>query len=94
MDILNERRLSIPALAKRENISVGCGWRWVLYGVRGGIRLESCLIGGKRFTSEEAIERFISRINAEPGTTPTTRTVRQREADVRRAEVEVLGASK
>lgn len=92
MNILNERRLSVTAAAKRLNISTGCAWRWVLYGVRGGVRLESQLIGGKRFTSVEAIERFVSRINSEPGMTPTIGTTKQREAAIRRAEAEVAEA--
>ena len=33
-------------------------WRWVLRGSRGR-RLETVLIGGSRFTSREAIERFL-----------------------------------
>jgi len=37
-------------------------WRWSQRGVR-GVRLESILVGGKRFTSREAIERFIAASN-------------------------------
>lgn len=37
--------------------------RWRLRGVRGN-KLESCLIGGIRFTSKEAIQRFIEAQNA------------------------------
>ena len=33
------------------------GWRWIKRGCR-GIKLESCLIGGKRYTSLEALQRF------------------------------------
>lgn len=32
-------------------------WRWARYGVR-GVRLEAMLIGGRFFTTEEAIARF------------------------------------
>jgi hypothetical protein len=34
-------------------------WRWVLKGT-GGVMLESIKIGGRRFTSKEAIARFIA----------------------------------
>jgi hypothetical protein len=34
-------------------------WRWSRRGIR-GIRLESILIGGRRFTSREALGRFIA----------------------------------
>ena len=37
--------------------------RWRLNGVR-GIRLESCMIGGRRFTSQEAVARFVAAQNA------------------------------
>lgn len=36
--------------------------RWMRHGVR-GIKLESILIGNRRFTSEEAILRFIEQTN-------------------------------
>jgi hypothetical protein len=32
--------------------------RWRLRGVR-GIRLETCLVGGARYTSREALQRFV-----------------------------------
>jgi hypothetical protein len=38
-------------------------WRWSLRGVRGAF-LETLVVGGRRFTSVEAIERFIARTNA------------------------------
>ena len=33
-------------------------YRWFTKGVRGGIKLETVLVGGRRFTSREAIQRF------------------------------------
>jgi len=47
-------------------------WRWSQRGVR-GVRLESVLVGGKRFTSREAIDRFLAASNDEqkrPGLQP------------------------
>lgn len=38
--------------------------RWRLYGIR-GIKLDSVLIGGLRFTSWQAIDRFIAARNME-----------------------------
>jgi len=38
--------------------------RWCLKGIKGGIKLETILVGGKRFTSVEAIERFVARLSA------------------------------
>ena len=39
-------------------------WRWIKRGIA-GIRLETVKVGGKRFTSVEAIERFIASTTAE-----------------------------
>jgi hypothetical protein len=39
-------------------------WRWVLRGVRGGIKLESFRIGGTTFTTPEMVRRFIDRTSA------------------------------
>lgn len=36
-------------------------WRWVLRGVRGGIRLESFRVGGTSYTTREMVQRFIER---------------------------------
>ena len=63
-------------------------WRWVLNGV-GGVKLESILIGGKRFTSAESIQRFCDRRTAAAdGDTPPVRTSRQRERAMQQAERE------
>ncbi len=61
-------------------------WRWVLQGV-GGIKLESILVGGKRFTSAEAIQRFCDkRTSAADGDTSTARISRQQ--DIQHADHE------
>lgn len=53
--------------------------RWRLRGVR-GVKLETLLIGGQRFTSREAIQRFIEAQNqpqaAEPSMTAAERQAR------------------
>ncbi len=46
-------------------------WRWVLRGVRGGIKLEVFRIGGITYTTPEMIERFIARTS---GTLPQPST--------------------
>lgn len=47
--------------------------RWRLVGVRGAI-LDTCLIGVTRYTSTEAINRFITEQNT-PGTVGTTEQI-------------------
>jgi hypothetical protein len=67
-------------------------WRWVLTGV-GGVKLESILIGGKRFTSAESIQRFCDRRTAAAdGDTPPNQTQRQREREITAAERESIEA--
>jgi hypothetical protein len=41
--------------------------RWSKRGVR-GVRLETLVVGGRRFTSVEAIARFLARLNADHST--------------------------
>jgi len=67
-------------------------WRWVLQGV-GGVKLESALIGGKRFTSHEAIQRFVDRRTAATDhNAPPSMTSRQRDCEIDRAEREASEA--
>lgn len=47
---------------------VSTRWRWALHGVRGQ-RLESVVVGGVRYTSHEAVRRFLQRLN-QPGAVP------------------------
>jgi hypothetical protein len=64
-------------------------WRWYRRGV-GGIKLETILVGGRRFTSAEALSRFTSRATAAAsGEHSPIRTPRQRELEICRAEQEL-----
>lgn len=65
--------------------------RWRLRGVK-GIRLETCLIGGMRFTSLEAIDRFIKAQNRDETSPPAiTVSQRQRQSESARTELEKIG---
>ena len=48
-------------------------WRWIQRGID-GIRLETVKVGGKRFTSAEALERFIQATTAASGGRPQVST--------------------
>ena len=91
MEILSESRLRMPEAAKRIGVNVSTIWRWVLRGVRGH-KLESALIGGQRFTSIEALERFIGRINTPTGISSSVRTPKQREKAIAAAEQALINA--
>jgi hypothetical protein len=80
--LLTEPRISLTALARRENVHLSTVWRWCLRGVR-GIRLECISIGLRKYTTLPAYERWIARINGEP---VGSSSPRQREAAISRAE--------
>lgn len=68
-------------------VSLATLHRWRLSGVRGN-KLQTCLVGGRRHTSAEAISRFITALNADvaPQTAPAfTATQRQKMSDAARA---------
>ena len=80
IDMHSEEMLSITAAAKslpgRPHVSTL--WRWINRGCR-GIKLETLLIGGVRYTSREALQRFAERLTAVASGEPMpTRTSRQR----------------
>ena len=61
-----EELLSIPALAREvppKGISVACAWRWALRGVRGRF-LETLKVGDRRYSSREALARFMAACSA------------------------------
>ena len=58
--------------------------RWALRGVK-GVRLETVKVDGRRFTSLEAIQRFLARLN-EPGTLTPTSLSGKRQEQIARVE--------
>ncbi len=62
-------------------------FRWTLRGIR-NVRLESCLVGGKRFSSIEAVDRFIVAINERVSRVSggSTLRVHPRESQINRAD--------
>jgi hypothetical protein len=58
--------------------------RWWKRGVKGVI-LETLIVGGRRFTSVEAIQRFLARLN-EPGSVPNDSLSESRSDELSRVE--------
>ena len=89
IDIANET--IVPIAEAPQHIpgrpSLATVWRWVLNGTRAG-KLESCRIGGRRFTSLESIQRFAQQSTALADAAPV-RTSRQRERAIEQAEREL-----
>jgi hypothetical protein len=94
IDHEKERLLSMTEASKllpgRPNVATL--WRWRTTGCR-GIKLESMLSGGRRYTSVEALRRFLEQVTeAADGPFIRPRTSQQRESDIRRAEKELSEA--
>lgn len=89
MSISLSESLVSPVVAPRHipgRPHVSTVWRWMTRGCR-GITLESIVCAGRRFTSLEAIERFVAATTAAAaGEPPPTRTPRQRERAIADAE--------
>lgn len=84
----SDARTSFPG-GKR--LSLATLHRWRLHGVR-GVRLETILIGGLRYTSSEAITRFIAAQNAdESPTPPVSPAQRTRQAKAAQSELAKAG---
>ncbi len=84
IDIRKEmlRTLAQAAHSLPGRVAPSTTWRWHRKGVR-GIRLETVVIGGKRYTSEEALTRFAAALTAasEPANTTDTAAVTSPERD-------------
>jgi hypothetical protein len=88
IDPLTETPISLTDAAKSlpQRPNVATLWRWRTAGVR-GIKLETFLSGGRRFTSVEALRRFQERVTAAADGEPIrVETPRQRERAIDRAE--------
>ena len=86
-DLLNEPRISLTDLAKQEGVNCCTTWRWTTRGVK-SIRLETFSLGGRRYTTLPAFQRFcLSVTAAEQGTIVTSsETPQQRQREIKRAE--------
>jgi hypothetical protein len=63
MTMLTEIRLTLTELAHREGVNPCTVWRWAGRGVR-GIVLETFTIGGRRYTTAEAFDRWVTATTA------------------------------
>ena len=85
IDIATEQVISLTEATKRlpGRPHLSTIWRWFARGVRGQ-KLETVIVGGRRYTSVEAIDRFVAATSAAPGTStptpPRDRARRQRAA--------------
>ena len=88
LDFLTENTISLREAARLfpRRPSTATIWRWVYSGVR-GIRLESLVCGGRRYTSAEAVRRFLAATNG--AISPGGAQSPKRNAAIRQAEDEL-----
>lgn len=87
--LITEARISLNALARRESVHLSTCWRWCLRGCKGHL-LESFAVGGKRFTTLPAYERWLAKINCTASTASVTPRQRQRAIDVADRELDAI----
>ncbi len=63
--------------------SPSTAWRWHRKGIH-GVRLETTVVGGRRYTSREALDRFLSAVTSAADSLPIRR--RERDAVVQRGQ--------
>lgn len=84
----------LPKRPSGKRVHISAVYRWISRGVR-GITLESIVIGGTRYTSIEALERFSEQLSGPPernNTPPTTTRRRSREQErAAREAAKILG---
>ncbi len=92
IDIAKERLLSMPQACREIHgrPSIRSLWRWINQGVN-GVRLESVLIGSRRYTSSEAIARFVEACSAGSQSAAPPDQARSREFRQAQAELQEAG---
>ncbi len=87
IDINEEKPFNFSTINKRHPIhpSVPTLWRWALRGLQ-GVQLETVKIGGRRYTTFEAIDRFASRLTALRSPEGPNASVHRQQAMARAAE--------
>lgn len=92
MQYLKEKRISLTTLAREQNVNCATCWRWATRGAHGA-KLETFTVGGRRYTTQEAFERFVAATNGQSAPPPPkAATNRQREAAIAAAEKELSRA--
>ena len=88
IDLREETPIGLTAIKRPGGgrINAATAFRWVQRGIR-GVKLESLLIGGQRYTTEEALQRFfVAATAAAGGLSQPVRSPRNRERATRRAD--------
>jgi hypothetical protein len=60
---LDEAAATLPGFGKMKTICYRTVWRWAAKGLR-GVKLETVCVGNQRYTTREAVQRFIDSLTA------------------------------
>jgi hypothetical protein len=93
LDISREQIITLAEASHRlpGRPDISTLWRWRSRGVR-GVTLDSVVIGGRRYTSVEALERFAQALTAAPRPpSPGPSAARQRQIAAAEAACEAAG---
>ncbi len=93
IDINSEQILTVAEAARLlpGRPSTRTVWRWLDRGVR-HVKLESVLVGGRRFVSKESINRFLESINQPDVQRTSPAVAAKRKRAIKRAEKELQEA--
>jgi hypothetical protein len=94
IDLDKEKGMTLTSAARSlpKPPHISTVWRWVKFGVR-GTKLETVVVGGRRYTTREALTRFIAATTASAnGEQLPCRTPHQRQRAVEQAEAELAKA--
>ena len=88
---LSKAARDLPSRNGKRGINNSTVWRWTVRGIR-GVKLETVLVGGTRFTSQQALNRFFHASTAAAAgvVVPAVRTSAQRQRAIDRAEEELI----
>lgn len=90
-ELYDEERITLGKLAQEREVNPSTTWRWYLTGCR-GVKLETFVEGGRRYTTRQAFRRFQDRCTAASSggqSSPIILTRHQHERDIDRAEAEL-----
>ncbi len=90
IDLTREKLLTFnqagQSLPGARRISYATWWRWWRHGIR-GVKLETVVVGGRRYTSAAAVQRFVTATTAADSSAQShARSNQQRQRDTRRAD--------
>ena len=88
--LLGQAARLIPSRKPGRRVSISCVYRWCAHGRR-GVKLESWVIGGTRYTSVQAVARFMAATNPIGPFGPLSRSVEEHADAVRRQRSEAAG---